>query len=90
MTIQGAAITLSKKNVTPVPTDTQDQWKWCKKCHVLAYSANASSVCAAGGAHDYTGSGNYAIAYQVDAATVLREAYFKALRPKSASAGAGG
>jgi CubicO group peptidase (beta-lactamase class C family) len=79
-----------QQNVTPVPADTQDQWKWCQKCHVLAYSANAASVCAAGGAHDYTGSGNYAIAYQVDAATVLREAYFKALTPKSASAGAGG
>ena len=75
-------------DLAAVPADTQDKWKRCKKCHVLAYSGNASTACGAGGVHDYSGSGNYALAYQVGADTVLREAYFKALKPKSAAAGA--
>jgi hypothetical protein len=35
-------------------------WKWCAKCQVLVYS-KGNRAWAAGGTHDRTGSGNYAM-----------------------------
>jgi hypothetical protein len=62
--------------------DTQDNWRWCAKCQVLAFAGGASiGSCAAGGSHDHTGSGDYVIGYVVGADTVLREAYMNALEP---------
>ena len=69
-----------------LPADSQDKFRWCKKCQVLADSSIASKACAAGGVHDYSSSGNYVLAYAVGADTVLREAYMKALKPKAAAA----
>jgi hypothetical protein len=44
----------------PAPTKAQDNWRWCHKCQALYFAGNATQgVCAAGGAHDHTGSGNY-------------------------------
>ena len=40
----------------------QAEWRWCNKCQGLAFSLNQPSVCPAGGSHDHTGSGNYALA----------------------------
>ena len=39
----------------------QSDWRWCNKCQGLAFSLNQLSVCPAGGSHDHTGSGNYAL-----------------------------
>ena len=78
--------TLEQRFGGALPADRQDKLRWCKKCQVLAYSSIASTACAAGGIHDYSGSGNYVLAYEVGADTVLREAYFKALKPKAAAA----
>ena len=48
----------------------QDNWRWCKKCQGLAYAAGSSlGHCAAGGTHDHTGSGDYALV--VNDATVI-------------------
>ena len=65
-----------------LPADSQSNWKWCKKCQVLAYAADTSKACGAGGLHDYSASGNYIVGYAVGADVVLREAYMKALKPK--------
>jgi CubicO group peptidase (beta-lactamase class C family) len=66
-----------------VPQDSQDNWRWCKKCQVLAYVGSSSAgACGAGGLHDHEGSGNYILGYVVGADTVLYEAYMKALKPK--------
>ena len=66
----------------PVPMDNQDDFRWCKKCQVLALGSTPPGPCAAGGQHDHTGSGNYMLGYVVGADTVLREAYMNALKPK--------
>jgi len=66
-----------------VPQDSQDNWRWCNKCQVLAHAGGSSAgACAAGGLHDHTGSGDYVLGYMVGADTVLYEAYMKALKPK--------
>ena len=62
--------------------DNQDDFRWCKKCQVLAFGGMPPGPCAAGGQHDHTGSGNYMLGYVVGADTVLREAYMNALKPK--------
>ena len=68
----------------PLPQDSQDNWRWCNKCQVLAVAGGSSvGACAAGGQHDHAGSGNYIVGYVVGADTVLYEAYMKALKPKS-------
>ncbi len=43
----------------PIPTQAQDNWRWCHKCQGLFFAGNPGSHCSAGGAHDKTGSGNY-------------------------------
>jgi hypothetical protein len=41
----------------------QSSWRWCNKCDGLTYAGGAAlGPCAAGGNHDHTGSGNYAVA----------------------------
>lgn len=37
----------------------QDRWRWCKRCSSLFHSGTPDAVCAAGGAHDSSGSGAY-------------------------------
>lgn len=39
--------------------DEQLDWRWCRKCSVLAYRGNGLRPCAAGGTHDFGGSGRY-------------------------------
>lgn len=74
---------LAMRGSDGVPQDSQDNWRWCNKCQVLAFAGNSSAgACAAGGQHDHTGSGNYMLRYVVGADTVLYEAYVKALKPK--------
>jgi len=66
-----------------LPLDSQNNWRWCNKCQVLAIAGGASlGSCAAGGVHDHTGSGDYVLGFVVGADTVLREAYTTALKPK--------
>jgi hypothetical protein len=44
----------------------QTNWRWCNKCQVLAFAGNPSpGACAAGGSHDHTGSGDYALMQNV-------------------------
>lgn len=41
---------------------TQLNWRWCNKCHGLAFVGTASiGRCATGGFHNYNGSGKYAL-----------------------------
>ena len=40
----------------------QDNWRWCKKCMVLAYAGNPLAACPAGDLHDLKGSWNYVLA----------------------------
>ena len=68
--------------------EQQGQWKWCNKCQVMAMAGNSSSACAAGGAHDYSGSGEYFIGVVVGADTVLHDAYMAALKPVGSAEGA--
>jgi len=39
----------------------QSNWRWCNKCQGLFFGGNPNPVCPAGGPHDSTGSGNYAL-----------------------------
>src|SRR6266480_1354035 len=40
----------------------QDNWRWCKKCQVLAFAGSATlGPCPAGGEHNHSGSGDYAL-----------------------------
>jgi CubicO group peptidase (beta-lactamase class C family) len=77
---------LVTKGADGLPPDSQNNWRWCKKCQVLAYAGNPSSVgpCSAGGVHDHAGSNDYVLGYVVGADTVLRESYMQALKPKPA------
>ena len=75
-----------QKGGAVIPDDSQENWRWCKKCQVLAFAGNPSTACAAGGVHDYTSSGNYVLETVVGADTVLHNAYMKALKPQSAAA----
>jgi CubicO group peptidase (beta-lactamase class C family) len=73
---------LPQKGNGPLPDDSQDDWRWCNKCQVLAHVGGASAgKCQAGGLHDHTGSGDYVLGYVVGADTVLHNAYMKALKP---------
>lgn len=75
---------LATRGAGDVPQDSQDNWRWCKKCQVLAFAGNTEvGTCAEGGGHDHAGRGNYMARYVVNADTVLYEAYMKALKPKS-------
>ena len=49
------------------PLPGQLNWKWCKKCQGLAFSANLTGPCPAGGSHDHAGSGNYSLLQNVAA-----------------------
>jgi hypothetical protein len=79
---------LPQKGAGPVPPDTRENWRWCKKCQVLAFAGNTSKACAAGGVHDYSASGDYMVGYAIGADTVLLEAYKAALKPKASGMGA--
>jgi hypothetical protein len=39
----------------------QINWQWCKKCEGLFFAGNSLGVCPAGGNHDDSGSGGYAL-----------------------------
>jgi hypothetical protein len=65
-----------------LPPYTQNNWKWCKKCQVLALAGGSTGPCGGGGTHDFTASGDYVLEFQVGADTVLRDAYMSALKPK--------
>jgi hypothetical protein len=55
----------SLHDVAEVPPNTsQSQWRWCHKCQGLFFGPGlAGSHCPAGGTHDLTGSGNYALQF---------------------------
>lgn len=39
----------------------QENWRWCKRCGVMFFGGGDGGRCRAGGAHDPSGSGNYAL-----------------------------
>jgi hypothetical protein len=41
----------------------QAGWRWCNQCQGLAFSGHSPGVCPAGGPHDYTQSGDYALGF---------------------------
>ena len=76
---------LPQKGTGAIPEYNQDNWRWCRKCQVLAYAGGSSpGACQAGGMHDHTGSGDYMLEYTVGADTVLHDSYMQALRLKTA------
>ena len=49
---------------TRIVAGEQGSWRWCCKCQSLHYAGNTQpTACAAGGAHDSSGSGWYALPY---------------------------
>jgi CubicO group peptidase (beta-lactamase class C family) len=46
----------------PLP-QTQEGWRWCRKCEGMHFGVAGNSVCPAGGAHDTFGSGPYRIMF---------------------------
>lgn len=70
----------TKSNVS-LPQESQNNWRWCNKCQVLAFGGEATpGPCSAGGQHDHTGSNNYVLDFVVGADTVLHDAYMDALK----------
>jgi hypothetical protein len=55
----------SYESTLPFILDTQPDWRWCHKCYGLFFANGQISMgkCPAGGQHDKTGSGNYALAH---------------------------
>lgn len=49
----------------PTVVHFQNKWRWCRKCQCLVFGGSTTGVCAAGGAHNLTGSPNYVIDHQV-------------------------
>jgi hypothetical protein len=46
------------------PVVTQDNWRWCNKCEGLFFAGDTTTgACAAGGGHNYRGSGNYVLTF---------------------------
>jgi CubicO group peptidase (beta-lactamase class C family) len=45
----------------------QTDWRWCNRCKGLFYAGFNAGICPAGGAHNKSGSGNYSVAFDVDA-----------------------
>ena len=55
-----------RQPTTVIRGPEQTNWRWCNKCQVLAFAGNPSpGACAAGGSHDHTGSGDYALMQNV-------------------------
>ncbi|WP_159440698.1 M36 family metallopeptidase [Mucilaginibacter sp. OK098] len=47
-----------------IPSVAQNNWSWCHKCQSLYFSGGSTQgVCAAGGSHSHTGSGNYSLVH---------------------------
>jgi hypothetical protein len=53
--------TLPKASDDNWGTGGQFGWDWCNRCAGLWYGRNNTSACPAGGGHDGTGSGGYAL-----------------------------
>jgi CubicO group peptidase (beta-lactamase class C family) len=66
-----------------LPDYSEDNWRWCKNCQVLAFAGGALGTCAVGGTHNHTGSGDYVLENVVGADVVLRDSFMKALKPKT-------
>ncbi len=67
--IMGAAVASSpaqaqsNTQLKPDAVSTQNGWRWCRKCQGLFYAPNGNGRCPAGGGHNASGSGNYALLY---------------------------
>ena len=59
----------------PAPFGGQPGWRWCGKCGLLAFSANAPSVCKAGGAHDLSASDDYTLTADASSLTMYFAAH---------------
>ena len=59
--IQVVFVDVPSSPTTPTPQGSQDNWKWCSKCQVLAYAGFGNGTCPAGGQHDHGGSFNYVL-----------------------------
>jgi hypothetical protein len=70
-------------NAGTVPAYEENNWRHCRKCHVLSLAGGAAlGACAAGGTHDHAGSGDHLLAFAVGADTILHDAYMSALKPQ--------
>jgi hypothetical protein len=49
----------------------QNNWKWCRKCQVLAFAGGDGGHCPAGGPHDFSASADYTLAHFVAAEPFL-------------------
>ena len=65
-----------------LPAETTDQWRYCRKCQVLAFngtlpgaSTKSLGTCKEGGIHDHSTSGNYEIKQYIGADLTLFDAY---------------
>jgi CubicO group peptidase (beta-lactamase class C family) len=47
--------------------EAETNWRWCNRCKGLFWAGLNDGICPAGGAHNKTGSGNYSVAFEVDA-----------------------
>ncbi|MBL8192614.1 MAG: hypothetical protein JNM06_02240 [Blastocatellia bacterium] len=44
-------------------SNTQDGWRWCKKCQGMFFIINSNGVCPKGGGHDASASGYYRLVH---------------------------
>jgi hypothetical protein len=50
-----------RQPTTVTITTSQSDWRWCNKCQGLFFAGNNLGLCPAGGTHNDSGSGNYAL-----------------------------
>jgi CubicO group peptidase (beta-lactamase class C family) len=79
----GSANYVLAQKAGALPEYSEDNWRWCKNCQVLAFAGGALGTCSVGGTHNHTGSGDYILESVVGADAVLRDSYMKALKPKT-------
>lgn len=48
-----------------MPANIQGNWRWCFKCQGFWYGGFSAGVCPGGGGHAQTGSGNYALVFDL-------------------------
>src|SRR5262245_44066764 len=47
--------------------EAETNWRWCNRCKGLFWAGFNDGICPAGGAHNKTGSGNYSVAFELEA-----------------------
>ena len=63
--MRGVRSSFLQEEERKMPNNIQGNWRWCFKCQGMWFASFGTSVCPGGGGHSMTGSGNYALVYDL-------------------------